>query len=179
MTDDNAPVPAAGEDRQRLWDRFVENVVRRVVPEHYDLAQGLEKVELELMEREQALPLFPRASEAREFAREQQVLCPYAALRTFGAYELVRVIDSRLNPHGKPPLCAAAKELKRSFERVRVPLAKLAKARHAAAENPFHLADSQRRPSGDGGWLPGSDSISRRQLADELLEFAPDLSRPA
>lgn len=121
------------EEFAECWDDFIANVVRKVVPGQYDLAFGLGTIELELRRRERALPLMLDLKVVthrhRQHAYEHEILCVYSALWALGAYELTRVLEERLNPDRRvsPPFPEALK-LKRLFERVRMPLAKLQKS---------------------------------------------------
>lgn len=167
------------EQRNRLWNDFVEKVVRVILPGQYEFAQSMGMVDLELRIKEQTLPLNCPLGDPNEVQRvfhEHQMLCVYSALWVLGAYELVRVIEKRLNPNNQNPPFPAARELKRHFERVRMPLAKQEKAKRASEPGDSGVALPQL--SGRGcEWLLGEETISRRELADALLRFQPDLAQ--
>lgn len=174
----NATKPApTGTERDRLWESFIENTVRAVVPEQYDFVQGLAKMDADLVRQESVLPLMPEALHVRGHAHQEQILRVHATLWVLGSYEIVRVLDERLNPAtGGPLLFPAVKDLKRCFERVRMPLVKLKKAERASKTSDLGIALPQRSRRGCE-WLLGHESISRLDLADALLRLRPNLTQ--
>jgi len=91
-----------------------------------------------------------------------------------GAYELVRVLDQRVREGD--PFCTknfpGVKSLKLRFERIRIPLAKLEPSRRNKATD-FRIAvpvfNSESKST---AWIVAQNVvISRRELADELLDF--------
>lgn len=163
------------EERDRLWDDFVEKIVRVIVPEQYDLAQGLGKMDADILRQEKVLPLIPSARDARGHAHEEQILRSQATLWVLGMYEIVRLLDRRLNPQSGPILVPEAKDLKRIIERVRVPLAKVERAARASAPEDIGIGVALRLPTGECGWLLGEGTVTRVELANAVLEFRPNL----
>jgi hypothetical protein len=91
-----------------------------------------------------------------------------------GAYELVRVLNQRVRE--RDPFCTKhfprVKTLKLRFERIRIPLAKLEPSRRNKATD-FRIAvpvfNSESKST---DWIVAQNvAISRRELADELLDF--------
>lgn len=165
----------------RQWDAFVEKVVREIAIEQEEFARGLGKIDLDLRKQDKALPLIPDiagGANPHHHAHAHSILITSAVLWTFGAYELVRVLDKRLNPNtSRACPFPEAKNLKRFFESVRIPLAKLEKAERAVAAGDTGFAIPQRSASSGCEWCLGSRTISRSELADQLLNFRPDLTR--
>ena len=98
-------------------------------------------------------------------------------LWVLGAYELVRALDQRCRakPDTMPaPFRDRLAALKRTVERLRIPLAKMEPARRHPTDSPIAYPALSR----DFGvaWQIASDAyITRRELSDGLLNFLTDL----
>ncbi len=94
-------------------------------------------------------------------------------LWVLGAYELVRSIDQQCGDSAKAigqPLVKEIRAVKQLFARVRVPLAKFEPAR-AHRDTDWRIAWPNVQPDSGIGWRVAADTvISRRLLADRLLE---------
>lgn len=91
-----------------------------------------------------------------------------------GAYELVRTIAQRTGEGA--PLCAAnfsgIDKLKRDFERIRIPLAKLEASRNNKTTDFRTAIPIFDRKKNSTAWVVAPNVlISRRELADNLLDF--------
>jgi hypothetical protein len=87
-------------------------------------------------------------------------------LWVLGAYELVRTLDQRLNFED-----TGVTHIRRQFERIRIPLAKLEPARRHA-ETDFGIATPIQHNTDGIGWLTNhTHFLTRRSLADDLLNI--------
>lgn len=143
------------------------------------LGNQLARLDVELIGEEVSLVKNARPLEGGgrhiEFGRQ----LTFSYLWVLGAYELVRVLHQRQRdniPFFRERL-PDARPLKKRFERLRIPLAKLEPARKHKATDfsvAFPVMDTE-RPS--IGWVvaPGV-RITRRELSDELLAFLEQAS---
>lgn len=95
-----------------------------------------------------------------------------------GAYELVRTIERQLRPapgEQSSDIHVAAVELKRRFERLRIPLAKYEPARRHPEDWPVAYPDLNKATALVGWWVAPEQFVSRRELADALLDFLESL----
>ena len=158
------------------WDNFLQQIIQKEVPEHFGLALQLALTDIHLRKQEQCRSVPASNVVLRpEFIYKHEILCAYATFWVFGAYELVRVLEERLNPRQPKGRVQCnfpkAKVLKRHFERIRVPLAKVQKAQKTTLPGDTGWAVVQRAKSGEVEWVLGGVSISRIHLADELRLF--------
>jgi hypothetical protein len=96
-----------------------------------------------------------------------------AYLWVLGAYEVVRTIDQRCRELRLQSIaqCSSSSIVKHSFERVRIPLAKLEPAnRHKASDTGFAYP-TLNSTHGIGWKVADEVVISRGALSSELLEF--------
>ncbi|MFA5265928.1 MAG: hypothetical protein WC378_19070 [Opitutaceae bacterium] len=147
------------------------------------VADALRRVDeyLLIQENDQLQRPFPSTREAHAHVERHTHLCDVSALWVLGAYELVRVLDERINGNSNKPSSSVVKQIKRRFERVRMPLAKLEKAKKASAPSDTGRAWPAFHPQEGVRWLLGQETVSRMSLSTALLEAlaltAP--SRPA
>jgi len=162
-------------DLARRWDAIITDYIGQIKRGHIPLAEELGALDLDLRNRDAALPLMPdiaQDDDPIQHSHEVQRIMGASMLWLLGAYEIVRVMDERINP---PPQtnCIEIKELKRLFERVRIPLAKLQHPRRQKVNFVEHgdsgYATSERSPNRESGWQMGGQFIARRELADALL----------
>ena len=99
-------------------------------------------------------------------------------LWVLGAYELVRTMDQRARDNASliaAPLPQRLKDLKRSFERLRIPLAKMEPAKaHKGTDSPIAFP-ALHRELGISWQLTLAPFVSRRELSDALLGFLEDV----
>lgn len=90
-----------------------------------------------------------------------------------GAYEFVRALEQRAREDDTffPEFKDNLRNLKHSFERIRIPLAKFEAARRHK-DTDSHIAYPSFNPETGVGWQVAQDTwIDRRVLSDELLEL--------
>jgi len=144
-----------------------------VHPMLVDLANGLGILDSRLIEKDARMQeMFPEHTGRIEMPLELEHRT-LSLLWVLGAYELIRTLVQRLRENGGQRAEEAAEMLlptKRMLERVRVPLAKLEKARRAT-ETDFPIGFPVLDGAKGTGWVlrPG-EHVPRRALADELLK---------
>jgi hypothetical protein len=145
------------------------------------IAQKLGRLDCQLLAedaRNMALPHGDRETEEEIFQFNDQLTMSY--LWVLGAYELVRSLDqrARANP---PCLAAEIREMitrvKHQFNRLRVPLAKMEPS-SAFRESDYEIAyPALVRDHGIGWFVAPEICITRRELADEMINLLEELRR--
>jgi hypothetical protein len=133
-------------------------------------AQGLGWLDCQLIAEDARLAEAPPFEHARPMALNEQITLSY--LWVLGGYELVRTIDQRHAADERlQSMSPKLSQLKRTFARVRVPLAKFEPAsRHRDTDTPF--AWPARHPTLGSAWrVADNEFISRRELSNEMLDL--------
>ena len=144
------------------------------------LVQGLGRFDCHLIQEDARFAALNQ--EQSSSVRERTLLTDRVTLSYFwvlAAYELVRTLDQRwrIGATTLPDeFGSRVTALKRRMERLRIPLAKLETARRFPTDSPFAYPTITR----DFGvaWHIAQDMyVTRRELADELLNFLADLKK--
>jgi hypothetical protein len=167
------------DDRYQRWIDS-SSVSGAVEPFMVPLVQGLGRFDCHLIHEETRFAaLNPEQSSS---ARERTLLSDRVTLSYFWvltAYELVRTLDQRwrIGATTLPDeFGSRVTALKRRMERLRIPLVKLETARRFPTDSPLGYPTISR----DFGvaWHIAQDTyITRRELADQLLNFLADLKK--
>ena len=167
------------DDRFQRWVD-ASSAAGAIEPFMIPLIQGLGRFDCRLIEEDARFSALnqEQSSSSNESTRlaDRLILSYFWAL---AAYELVRTLDQRWRT-GATTLPAESGNrvtaLKRSMERLRIPLAKTETARRF----PIDHAMAYPTISRDFGlaWHVAQDTyISRRELSDQLLDFLADLKK--
>lgn len=143
------------------------------------MIQGLGRLDCALIEKENVL-LSQQSEMTRsiDFSFQLEDQFALSALWVFGAYELVRTLDQQAHVAFERRAISvsmkdALNELKRKFERVRVPLAKLEPSRRFKDKD-FRVATAELGQLGVRWKVSEGTHIDRRELADSFLGFLED-----
>jgi hypothetical protein len=137
------------------------------------VAQGLGRLDISLMaEDREFVADFEKNRESLEENIKLNVRFTTSYLWVLGAYELVRTICQRQEeqkPDQPEQLAKDFRELKKTFNRIRVPLAKMEPA-SAHKTTDSHIAyPALHRAKGIAWQVSDADFINRDDLADQLL----------
>lgn len=167
------------DDRYQRWID-ASSVSGAVEPFMVPLVQGLGRFDCHLIHEETRFAGLN--TEQTSSARERTLLSDRVTLSYFwvlAAYELVRTLDQRwrIGATTLPDeFGSRVTTLKRRMERLRIPLVKLETARRFPTDSPLGYPTISR----DFGvaWHIAQDTyITRRELADQLLNFLADLKK--
>jgi len=172
MTDVRRSFRIMDESRYLEWVR-ASRWLAHVHPMLVDLANGLGILDVRLIAKDARLQeLFPTSTGRVEMPLEleHRVL---SLLWLLGAYELIRTLSQRLREKPGARALEAVRALvpvKLTLERLRMPLAKLEKARRGE-ESDFSMAFPVLDGAKGMGWvISPTGHIPRRKVADDLLE---------
>ena len=139
------------------------------------VVQGLGRIDIFLIQSDHKFgELKPKEIESSGASTALTDKFTLSYLWVLGAYELVRTIDQRCRATTDllgSPITTTVNEVKRTFERLRVPLAKFEPAkRHEATDS--HIAYPAINENLGVFWRVSPDKyIGRRELSDILLDL--------
>ncbi len=159
-------------NRHELWIA-ASAAAGRIEPFMMVVIQGLGRLDISLTDADQSflrLSAADRESLFQSFALNERFTLSY--LWVLGGYELVRTVCQRLTeaPHlVSPEVNRAFVELKRKFNRLRIPLAKMEPAgSHKSTDS--HIAYPALNLDHGIAWQVAADVyITRQELSDALL----------
>jgi len=167
------------ETRLRGWNLCIERFLWSVVPETTAFMLGLAVFDCGLIRKDRTL--VPKVKDPPSHGVNSAERIEYMTLSilwVFGAYEVVRTLHQRLRKHSdaavpRSELCFRIGELKKAFERVRVPLAKFEKPNRSPADTgvAIHGFDFEK---GATWFVTSTKHVTRRELSDSLLETLQD-----
>ena len=146
----------------------------RFEPDMVSVVQGLGRLDLSLIEDDQNfLADFEKNKESLDQSVKLTERFTLSYLWVLGSYELVRTICQRLQQKDLdvlPEVADSFQQLKKEFNRLRVPLAKM-EAASAQKNTDSHIAYPAIHPGKGIAWRVSEGVfITRRDLADRLLE---------
>jgi hypothetical protein len=163
-------------EREARWQRGATKLGTLVDAAFLNDVIGLGRLDCSLRESMPDLIAFHASAEVGEAAGGMPDYFYLLKLWLFGGYELARTLEERLpSDH---PCKDRARQLKIDFERARVPLAKLQRARRFPTD--FERSNQMVYSIADGpAWqVAESDFIFRDKLADQFLELLDALPEP-
>jgi len=163
------------ETRLQGWNVCIQQSVWLVAPEMTWFLMGLAGLDCGLIRKEQTLiSKFKAPIQSGLTSQEMTDHNTFSVLWVFGAYEVVRTIHQRLREHSdarvqQSKLCFRVGELKKQFERVRIPLAKLEPPARFPSDTGVAVSgvDFDRCAT---WFVTPNEHVTRRELSDALLE---------
>lgn len=150
-----------------------------MVPEACGFMMGLAGLDCRLLRKDRTLiPKVKDPSVHGVNAAERIDYATFSILWVFGAYEVIRTLHQRLreSPDARvqrSELCFRTGELKKRFERVRIPLAKF-EIPHAFPSDRAVVLPAVDFEKGAAWFVSPTEHISRRDLSDAFLETLQD-----
>lgn len=165
--------------RLRSWNDCVHNV-GSILPEAVWFLLGLARIDSTIIQMEGSLLPKYKANSGRNLSIDERTQHnTLSTLWIFGAYEVIRTLHQRLRKHPDPSvkdseLCFQIGELKKQFERVRIPLAKFEPAARFPQDGlpiaGVHL------DKGATWFVNSTDRVTRLDLSDDLLRAVQEWS---
>ena len=141
----------------------------RIEPHMIIPAQGLGRLDIRLRDNDSTFRSGVSDPAVAEAFMEHLTL---SYLWVLGGYELIRSVDQRCSQNStivSPSLAGRVKEIKKAFERLRVPLAKFEPAR-AHQNTDLPIAWPAMSPSAGVAWrVSEATYVSRQELGEFLL----------
>ena len=170
-------------ERHRRWMK-ASNALGAIELFTVPIVRGLGKLDAKLIAEEKRFSELP--SELQETSHEQEALNECYVLSflwVLGAYEMIRTLDQRCQDYpwlvDEPLVASRIKSIKRSFERLRVPLAKMEQARrYKDTDYPIAYPTSCTE-LGTSWHVSDTLVISRRELSDKFLDLIEDMASSA
>jgi hypothetical protein len=172
-------IPLMPDDRYQRWIE-ASSATSAVEPLMIPLVQGLGRFDCHLIHEDARFAALNQ--EESSSVRERTLLTDRVTLSYFwvlAAYEFVRTLDQRWRTGATTlpdEFGSRVTALKRRMERLRIPLVKLETTRRFPTDNTLAYPIISR----DFGvaWHIAQDMyVTRRELADQLLDFLADLKR--